>query len=167
MQYVIDTSVLIDIGQYYYPEVFPSFWKHFYKLIKDETIVSLVEVKNEIDKGKLSKQWNQVQVKSDNKFFIDFEEDEMLELSKIVELDIYTEKFKKKNNQITTLEEEWSIYGDVVPDPLLICHGLYHNSTVVTLENPNNGHNIPHVCHELNVRCIGLKKFLTENKFKF
>ena len=91
----------------------------------------------------------------------------MLCLSEITELDIYTEKFKNKKNQVTTLEEEGGTYGEEVADPLLICYGLYHNSTVVTLENPNYGHNIPHVCYLLDVRCIGLKEFLMETEFKF
>ena len=167
MQYVIDTSILIEISERYYPEVFPSFWDKIYELIEDETIVSLVEVQKEIEKGKFSKQWDLVHVNSGKKFFKELEGDEMLKLSEITELDIYTEKFKNKKGQITTLEKDWTIYGEEVADPLLICHGLYHNSTVVTLENPNYGHNIPHVCYKLDVRCIGLKEFLMENKFKF
>ena len=35
------------------------------------------------------------------------------------------------------------------------------------MEDPKKGHNIPHVCYELGIRCIGLKEFLIENKFKF
>ena len=133
----------------------------------DETIVSLVEVQKEIDKGKFSKQWDLINVNSGKKFFKELEGDEMLCLSEITELDIYTEKFKNKKNQVTTLEEEWGTYGEEVADPLLICYGLYHNSTVVTLENPNYGHNIPHVCYLLDVICIGLKEFLMETEFKF
>lgn len=167
MQYVIDTSILVEISERYYPEVFPSLWDKIYELIDNETIISLVEVQNEIDKGKFSKEWDLIHVNSGKKFFKDLEGDEMLGLSEITELDIYTEKFKDKNDQITTLEKEWGIYGEEVADPLLICHGWYHDSTVVTLENPSNGHNIPHVCYLLNVRCIGLKDFLIENNFKF
>ena len=167
MQYVIDTSILVEISERYYPEVFPSLWNKIYDLIDDETIVSLVEVQNELDRGKFSKEWSLIHSNSGKKFFKDFEEDEMLGLTQIIELDVYTEKFKDKNNQVTTLENEWGIYGDAVADPLLICHGLYHESTVVTMENPNKGHNIPHVCYELDVRCIGLKEFLMENDFKF
>lgn len=167
MQYVIDTSILVEISQHYYPDVFPSLWEYIYELIEDETIVSLVEVQKEIDKGKFSKQWDLINVNSGKKFFKEFEGDEMLGLSQIIELDVYTEEYKDKNDQVTTLEKEWGIYGEEVADPLLICHGLYHDSTVVTLENPNHGHNIPHVCYLLDVRCIGLKKFFVENEFKF
>ena len=167
MQYIIDTSILVEISQYYYPEVFPSFWDYIDELIEKEIIVSLVEVQKEIDKGKFSKQWYLININSGKKFFKELEGDEMLCLSEITELDIYTEKFKNKKDKVTTLEEEWSTYGEEVADPLLICHGLYHDSTVVTLENPNNGHNIPHVCYLLGVKCIGIKEFLMENDFKF
>ena len=122
----MDTSILVEISEHYYPEIFPSLWDKITKLIENETIVSLVEVQKEIDKGKFSKQWDLVHVNSGKKFFKDFEEDEMLELSKIIELDIFTEKFKDKKNQVTTLEKEWGIYGEEVADPLLICHGLYY-----------------------------------------
>ena len=167
MQYVTDISILVELSEYYYPEVFPSLWTHIDNLIDDEKIVSLIEVQKEIDKGKFSQQWDLINNKSRKKFFKDFEEDEILGLSKIIELDVYSEKFKDKHDNVTTLEKEWGIYGEIAADPLLICHGLYHNSTVVTLENPNKGHNIPHVCYELNVRCIGIKEFFIENKFKF
>ena len=92
----MDTSILVEISEHYYPEIFPSLWDKITKLIENETIVSLVEVQKEIDKGKFSKQWDLVHVNSGKKFFKDFEEDEMLELSKIIELDIFTEKFKDK-----------------------------------------------------------------------
>lgn len=167
MQYVIDTSILVEISERYYPEVFPSLWDKIYELIENETIVSLVEVQKELDKGKFSKEWGLVHVNSGKKFFKDFEGDEILGIMEIIELDCYTEKFKDKNDKVTTLEDEWGIYSEVVADPLLICHGLYHDSTVVTMENPSKGHNIPHVCYELDVRCIGLKEFLMENEFKF
>lgn len=129
--------------------------------------MSLVEVKKELDRGKFSKQWDLINVNSGNKFFKELEGNEMLALSNITELDIYTEKFKNKKKQITTLEKEWGEYGEEAADPLLICYALYHDSTVVTLENPNYGHNIPHVCYLLDVRCIGIKEFLMENKFRF
>ena len=69
MQYIIDTSILIEISKNYYPEVFPSFWEYINELIEDETIVSLVEVQKEIDKGKFSKQWDLINVNSGKKIF--------------------------------------------------------------------------------------------------
>lgn len=86
----------------------------------------------------------------------------------IVSLDIYREDFTtKKKGQvvISSLEEEWG-YGSVVPDPLLICHGLHHGSTVVTLESPSKGHNIPDVCWRLEVNCIGLREFFKDANFR-
>lgn len=167
MQYVLDTSILVEILERYYPEVFPSLWEKIYRLIEEGTVVSLREVQKELERGKFRKEWDLVNINSDKKLFIDFEGDEMLGIAKIIELDVYTEKFRDKNANLTSLEKEWGIYGEAVADPLLICHGLYYGSTIVTMENPNKGHNIPHVCHELDVRCIGLKEFLIENNFKF
>lgn len=167
LQYVLDTSILVEMSERYYPEIFPSFWDKISELINGGFIVSLTEVQKELDKGKFSKEWDLIHIRSGKKFFSDFEGDELLEIHKIIELDIYSERFRSRNGGVTSLEKEWGSYGEVVADPFLICHGLYYNSTVVTMENPNKGHNIPHVCHELNVRCIGLKEFLKENHFKF
>lgn len=55
MQYVIDTSILVEISERYYPEVFPSLWDKIYDLIDSETIVSLIEVQKELDKVSLVK----------------------------------------------------------------------------------------------------------------
>lgn len=67
MQYVIDTSILVEISERYYPEVFPSLWDKIYDLIDSETIVSLIEVQKELDKGKFSKDWGLVNVNSGKK----------------------------------------------------------------------------------------------------
>ena len=103
MMYVLDTSILIEISERYYPEVFPSLWDKINELILDDTIVSLKEVLKEIDKGKFSKQWGLINNQVGKKLFRDFEGDEMLELEKITNLDIYTEKFRVDLKEIYLL----------------------------------------------------------------
>jgi hypothetical protein len=49
-----------------------------------------------------------------------------------------------------------------VADPFLLCHALKHNSTIVTTESHIKQYNIPHVCRELNVNCIGIREFFKE-----
>ncbi|MGN0093517.1 MAG: DUF4411 family protein, partial [Methanobrevibacter sp.] len=121
------------------------------------------EVEEELKKdSKAHKQWIKFNKKCKNKIFIDLEEGEAECMPKIEAPSIYRDEFfNKKKNRNTTLEEEWG-YGSTAADPLLICHGIYHGSTVVTMESPNKGHNIPDVCHRLNVKSIGLERFLTE-----
>jgi hypothetical protein len=53
MVYVFDTSSFIVIG-HYFPQRFPSFWKHFAKSVQNGEILSAREVYNEL-KGKGNK----------------------------------------------------------------------------------------------------------------
>ena len=167
MEYVLDTSILIEISQHYYPEVFPSLWAKINNLILNVKVMSLKEVQLELGKGQFNKDWSLINANANNQFFKELNNNEMTEFPKIENLDIYNERFKINNKYYTSLAEDWGTYGVAVADPLLICYGLHHGSTVVTMENPNKGHNIPHVCFNLNVRCIGLRDFFIENDFKF
>ncbi len=49
MKYVFDTSSLIILFRYFYFDSFPSLWKNFNNLIKQQNICSVKEVKREID----------------------------------------------------------------------------------------------------------------------
>lgn len=167
MVYVLDTNILIEFEKRYYPEIFPSFWKKLHSLIESEEVISLKESQAELkENSKARKFWDKVHYESNKKFFIELEENETRYMDRIFNLDIANKKFKVKGNN-TTLQKEWGEYSVAVADPLIICHGLHHGSTVVTDESPNKGYNIPHVCRELNVKCVGLKDFLSINGFKF
>ncbi|MDR3290706.1 MAG: DUF4411 family protein [Methanobrevibacter sp.] len=48
-----------------------------------------------------------------------------------------------------------------------MCHGLKHDSTIVTTESPKKQLNIPHVCKKLNVKCICIREFFKENNLQF
>lgn len=168
--YVLDTSILIEMSKHYFPEVFPSLWTHLEFLIIDDDVISLKEVQEELKKDKkTSKFWNTFNSKCDNKLFRELEDGEENQMINIESLDIYREAFntkKKGQKSLSSLEDEWG-YGSAVADPLLICHALHHNSTVVTLESPHKGHNIPDVCWRLKVNCMNLREFFKDNNFKF
>ena len=167
--YVLDTSILIEISKYYFPEIFPSLWDRLKFLVMNDDLISLKEVQEELKKDKkTSKFWNNFNSQCDNKLFRELDDGEENQMINILSLDIYREDFTtKKKGQvvISSLEEEWG-YGSVIPDPLLICHGLHHGSTVVTLESPSKGHNIPDVCWRLEVNCIGLREFFKDANFR-
>ena len=85
--------------------------------------------------------------------------------SEIEKLSIF-EKVIIKNNQEWSLKKEWS-FGKSIADPLLICYGLEHNSTIVTQESQRSQLNILHVCKELGIECINLNQFFIKNKLKY
>lgn len=47
--YVFDSSPLIDLFKHYYPARFPSLWESFDALVTEQRIVSVREVRNEIE----------------------------------------------------------------------------------------------------------------------
>lgn len=46
--YVLDTSAFNVFG-HYYPDSFPSFWEHINELARSSSIISVKEVKREIE----------------------------------------------------------------------------------------------------------------------
>ena len=48
MAYVFDTNCFIVIG-HYYPEQFPSFWEKFNQTVENKKIISVREVRRELD----------------------------------------------------------------------------------------------------------------------
>ncbi len=48
MIYVFDSSPLIDLFKYYYPDRFPSLWDNFDALVSEHRIISVREVRNEL-----------------------------------------------------------------------------------------------------------------------
>ena len=160
--YVLDTSVLIELHNRYYPEVFVSLWDEIEKLVENEEAVSIKEVQNELFTKGAKIHWNQINIDYNNQFFRELDGEAVGCMQKIEELPMYHAKLKSGRS----LEQEWG-FGTAVADPFLICHGLYHESTVVTMENPDKAFNIPQVCKKLDVKCIGLKDFLLENEFRF
>ena len=49
MIYVFDSNTLINIFNHYYPERFPSFWDNFNDFISKQTIISVKEVRRELE----------------------------------------------------------------------------------------------------------------------
>ena len=50
MAYVFDTNCFIVIG-HYYPGQFPSFWKKFNQAVENGKIISVREVRRELDRN--------------------------------------------------------------------------------------------------------------------
>ena len=50
MAYVFDTNCFIVIG-HYYPDQFPSFWEKFNQAVENGKIISVREVRRELDRN--------------------------------------------------------------------------------------------------------------------
>lgn len=112
--YVLDTSILIEISKYYFPEIFPSLWDRLKFLVMNDDLISLKEVQEELKKDKkTSKFWNNFNSQCDNKLFRELDDGEENQMINILSLDIYREDFTtKKKGQvvISSLEEEWGLW---------------------------------------------------------
>ena len=159
MQYVIDTNYLISACHNYYIGVFDSFWDKINELIEDDILVSINEVKEELESKKPREHWLAINEKANGKFFKELNNGEEKCIPLIEELPIFKEEFGNGR----TLEKEWGEYTDKVADPWLIAYGWKHGATVITNESVKKTHNIPHVCDELGIRHVNLEEFFLEN----
>ena len=169
VMYVLDTNVLLALQNHYFPTIFISLWEDINKLIEQNKIISIVKVQEEIASLEHKIFWDNINQNHNFNFYRELVSGEEQELVKIEKLEIYSKiiiKNKHGTNVEWSLQKEWG-EGVAIADPLLICHALKHGSTIVTTESPKNQLNIPHVCKELNVKCIGIKKFFIENELQF
>ena len=157
MKYVFDTSSFIVLSQYY-RDNFPSLWKNIEDLIKDEKIISVKEVFNEIESYPPEtdlKKW----VKENKKIFQPMDKEESHILSDI---------FKKYPEFQNMLKKKNILKGTPVADPFIVAKAIYIKGTVITEEAfQENGIKIPNLCKVKNVRCLKLKDFMKVHKWRF
>jgi hypothetical protein len=155
MIYVFDSNTLIDIFNHYYPERFPSFWDNFNGFIAKQTIISVQEVRRELERqeDRLS-DW----VMSHSELFLPPNADE---------LDFITEIFKVKHFHILIQKKQQYIEGPAA-DPFIIAKAKVINGCVVTQEkHTKNAAKIPNVCDHFGIPCINLEGFMKKENWRF
>ena len=154
--YVIDTNVFIQLG-FYYPSRFPTIWARIDKLAQSGTLLSVREVKNELELGNASAyiaEW----VKTNRNIFRTPNEEEL----GIVKEILSDQRFRG------LIRRESILKGLPVADPFIIAAAKVHNGTVVTQENYKpDAARIPTVCEEFKVSCINLEEFLEREKIQY
>ncbi len=155
MIYVFDSNTLINIFNHYYPERFPSFWDNFNGFISKQTIISVQEVRRELEKkGDKLSDWT----KSHNELFLPPNAEES---------NFITEIFKVKYFRILIQKKQQYIEGPVA-DPFVIAKAKIVNGCVVTQEKiTENAAKIPNVCEHFGIPCINLEGFMEKENWKF
>ncbi len=121
MTYVFDSDTLINIFNHYYLERFPSFWDNFNDLISKQTIISVQEVRRELERrGDRLSDW----AKSHNELFL---------TPNAEELGFITEIFKIRHFRILIQKKQQYIEGPAA-DPFIIAKAKVINGCVVTQE---------------------------------
>ena len=151
MRFIIDSSTLIEIGDYYPKDIFPTLWEEIFKLFEDGTLFSIKEVYEELmDSKKLWKDYED--------YFRELTENEYNEINGIL-----------SNKKFIEFKNHGLDAGSLWADPYLIaCAKTNNDVTIVTQENLNHNpkRKIPYVCIELNIPCINFFSFLRQIKIK-
>jgi hypothetical protein len=151
MTYCIDTSSLIAAWQERYPiGNFPSFWAKIDVLIAEERLLAPIEVLHETKKRSDELHtWLKVQ----KSMFRELNDDIQIEAAKIL-------------SQFPRLVGEKKLRTSA--DPFVIAMARVEGLQIVTEEKPNGSlarPNIPDVCAEMNMTCIGLLQLIQTEKW--
>ena len=158
MIYVFDTSSFIVLSHYYRKQ-FPSLWKNIDDQVKDNKIISVKEVFNEIEAHGPEtdlKKW----ARENKKIFQSMEEKESHILSKIFK------DYPKFQNMVN---EKARLKGKPVADPFIVVKAIHIKGTVISEESfQKDGIKIPNLCKVMNnLPCLKLKDFMEEHNWSF
>jgi len=156
MIYVFDSSPLIDLFRYYYLDRFPSLWENFDALVLERRIISVREVRKELEgHGDRLSDW----VKDHREFFLTPTADE---------LNFVAEIFKVTHFQALVRKKE-QLQGKPVADPFVIAKAkIQEEGCVVTQEvKKPNAAKIPNVCEHFGIPCLNLEAFMENEKWRF
>lgn len=158
-RYVFDTSSLSIIIKNYYEDTFPTLWKLFNEALDSRTIISVREVRAELENsgwiGALKKgEW----LKNIKKSFLDPTEDELTFIKEIYKVPHFKQNISKQAQ----------LKKDPVADPYVIAKAKILNIAVVTDEAvKENAAKIPNICKHFDIKCTNLQGFMKENDWVF
>lgn len=157
MNYVLDMNTIKIMVMHYYRDTFASLWNEIDQLIVNERIISVREVKKEIEsfhkKDKLSA-W----ADENKEIFLNPTEPELKFIQEIFQVQHFQSLLKKKN----------ILMGKPVADPFVIAKAKHINGIVVTQEEyKKNASKIPNVCEHFGITCINLEQLMTREQWKF
>lgn len=155
MIYVFDSGPFIDLFRHYYPQRFPTLWDSFNAMIRKGTLVSVREVKNELEghNDNLS-EW----VKENKHVFSIPDEQELLFVREIFNVPHFQGVIRRKE----------LLVGKPVADPFVIAKAKAVNGFVVTNERRTpNAAKMPNICEHFKIGCTNLEGFMESERWTF
>lgn len=146
-KYAIDTCSLINAAKNYNPTkaFFAPLWKEITDMIAAGTLISSVEVRDEVKDEDLVK-W----CKQNDGLFLPLTEE--IQRKTIIILRDFPTMIKMKST------------GNSNADPFLIATAILENAIVVSDEQPGDessgNYKLPNVCRKYGIECITLRDFL-------
>jgi Domain of unknown function (DUF4411) len=157
--YVFDTSSF-NVFKPYYPKAFPAFWGQIDTLVREGRLISVREVRKELD-GNISKAPHLQD-------WIDKNKDIFL-IPTDAETEFLAEIFAVPHFQQNVTQKQ--LYkGTPVADPFVIAAAKVRgaDACVVTEEdNKPNSARIPNICQHFGVRCMNVEGFLEQEGWTF
>ena len=157
MKYVFDNNSLTSIFKFYYFNNFPSFWKKFNPMVISKAIVSVREVRRELED---MNRWEYIKGWASNypHFF---------ESPKKEELEFTTQIYKVKHFQ-QNIEKRNLVKGSPIADPFIVAKAKINDAVVVTEEKfSEHASKIPNICRHFKIEYVNLEGFLVKENWKF
>jgi len=156
--YVFDSSALMHLFDYYYESRFPTLWQKFYQSVESGQVVSVREVRNEIDgyhnTERRINQWAK-------------QNSELFTIPTLEEMKFVQEIFKVEHFQVI-ISRKNLLSGRPVADPFVISKAKVIDGTVVTNEATKpHGAKIPNICERFSINCMDLEKFMEVENWRF
>jgi len=156
MIYVFDTSSL-RVLRNFYPERFPSFWQLLDGFVCSGDVVSVREVRLELE-IQLEECHLQQWVRRHPNLFPQPSEDEMRFVKTILSVSHFRALINRKA----------ILLGRPVADPFVVASAKVNSGSVVTEESVReNAARIPNVCEHYGIECINLEAFLERQGCRF
>lgn len=156
MTYVLDTSSFIVLG-HYFPERFPSFWQLFDTLVQSGRIISVREVKRELEHQATRAHlvdW----IKRNPGCFKTPDSDETRFVAEIFKVPHFQQLVGSRQR----------LQGTPAADPFLIAAAKIRGGSVITEEaSKPHAAKIPNVCAHFGVGCLNLEELMAKESWSF
>ena len=156
MAYVFDTNCFIVIG-HYYPEQFPSFWEKFNQAVENGNIISVREVRRELDRDAAEDhlaEW----IKRHKTIFVTPSPAVMQLVNEIFSVPHFR----------ASLPDRTRLGGNPFADPFIIAQAKVMDYCVVTQESERpHAAKIPNICEHFDVDWTNLQGFMEREDWSF
>lgn len=143
---------------HYFPDRFPSFWEQMDAQVRDQAIVSVKEVLNELSVRLLRKSPLEDWLKAHKSIFRAPTAEETVIVRQIFQVPKFLDIVRNKQ----------LLKGMPVADPFVVAAAKANNGCVVSeeVEKPNSAQ-IPNVCKHFGVDCTNLEGFMARVGWRF
>lgn len=156
MIYVLDTNSFIVLS-HYFPDRFPSFWKQLDACVAGGRIVSVKEVRKELDSDAAKPHLTSWLKENRHIFLVPSEQ----------ELEFVAEIFKVPRFQ-DLVRRRQRLRATPVADPFVIASAKVRGGCVVTEESKKpNAARIPNACEHFGVDCTNLEGLMEREGWRY